>query len=72
VKLSSGLGFLNALRTCVALSQLQNKSDSVGLVCPKTRHQFVTKTRLFYGYFELLENRKSKGAKGFKGCHLKN
>jgi hypothetical protein len=29
------------------------------------RHQFVTKTRPFEGYFEPSESRKSKGAKGF-------
>jgi hypothetical protein len=37
----------------------------------ETLHQFVTKTRLFKGHFGCFENRKGKGAKGFKGCHLK-
>jgi len=38
----------------------------------ETRHQFVTKTTLFKGYFERFENWKSKGAKGFLGVTPQN
>jgi len=37
----------------------------------ETRHQFVTKTRLFLAYFDLWKNEKARELKGLRGVTSK-